>query len=180
MLNRRCSNLAIGLESASVYGFHVQRLLADYQQFRKYATSIIVFPPKLIARFRESMDVANRKNDKIDSTTAAYKIISGPMPKFNVVDSKYLALQRLTRHRFHLMQSLCREKCYCSSIMFLKFSDLCQSNVFSNNFSAAVIELLTEFMTPDDIASCPLEELVEFIKGHGKNHFSDLWLRLLP
>jgi transposase len=57
--------------------------------------------------------------------------------------------------------------------MFLKFSGLCQQEVFSNNFGAAAIEILTEFMTPDDIAARPLEDLVDLIKKYGKNHFLD-------
>jgi transposase len=167
------SDVVVGLESTSVYGFHIQRFLSCCPQLKVPVSSIIVFPPKLISRFRDSMNVAHRKNDKVDSVTIAYKLRSGPMPNSNVMSPEVLALQRLTRYRFHLMQSLCREKCYCSSIVFLKFSGLCQQEVFSDNFGTTALQVLTEFMTLDDIAARPLDDLVELLNKYGKNHFSD-------
>jgi hypothetical protein len=89
------------------------------------------------------------------------------------VDFRYLALQRLTRHRFHIVDNIVREKNYYLSNLFLKFSGLCQNHVFSTNFSATATQLFDEFLTLDDIAARPLDELVDFIVEHGKELFSD-------
>lgn len=62
----------------------------------------------------------------------------------------YVALQRLTRYRFHLAKNLSKEKNYCLNNIYLKFSQLKKKqdssdkeNPFSNIFSATSTSLLS-------------------------------------
>lgn len=162
----------IGLESTSVYGWHLQFYLADHQGLKPYDPMIISFNAKIIEAFKKSLGNLE-KNDWIDAFTIAERLRFGRLPKTCPVDFRYLALQRLTRHRFHIVDNIVREKNYYLSNLFLKFSGLCQNKVFGSNFCATATDLFDEFLTLDDIAARPLDELVDFMVEHGKELFSD-------
>ena len=166
------STVFIGYESTSVYGWHIQHLLADCPSLKPYHPNIICFNPKIIERFKESLGNLP-KNDYVDANTIAERLRFGRLPKSCPVDFRYLALQRLTRHRFHIVNNLVREKSYFLSNLFLKFSGLCQEKVFSNNFGAVATELFQEYLTVEDIATRSLDDLIDFIMEHGKKHFDD-------
>lgn len=161
-----------GLESTSVYGSHLQYYLADHPELKAYDPMIICFNPKIIDAFKKSLGNLP-KNDWIDAFTIAERLRFGRLPKSCPVDFRYLALQRLTRHRFHIVGNIVREKNYYLTNLFLKFNGLCQNRVFSNNFGAVATELFNEFFTLDEIAARSLDELVDFLVEHGKDHFSD-------
>jgi len=162
----------IGLESTSVYGWHLQFYLADHLGLKPYDPMIISFNAKIIDAFKKSLGNLE-KNDWIDAFTIAERLRFGRLPKTCPVDFRYLALQRLTRHRFHIVDNIVREKNYYLSNLFLKFSGLCQNEVFGSNFGATATDLFDEFLTLDDIAARPLDELVDFMAEHGKDLFSD-------
>lgn len=162
----------VGLESTSVYGWHLQFYLADHLELKSFDPTIISFNAKIIDAFKKSLGNLP-KNDWIDAFTIAERLRFGRLPKSCPVDFRYLALQRLTRHRFHIVDNIVREKNYYLSNLFLKFSGLCQTKVFASNFGAVATELFNEFFTLDDIAACPLDELVDFMVEHGKDHFKD-------
>ncbi len=162
----------IGLESTSVYGWHIQHILADSPQLKPYHPHIICFNPNIIKSFKKSLGNLP-KNDWVDANTIAERLRFGRLPKSCPVDFRYLALQRLTRYRYHLVENLAREKSYYLSNLFLKFSGMCQDRVFSNNFVASATELFHEFLTVDDIATRSLDELIDFIMEHGKKHFEN-------
>jgi len=166
------STVFIGYESTSVYGWHLQHLLADSPLLKPYHPNIICFNPKIIERFKESLGNLP-KNDHVDANTIAERLRFGRLPKSCPVDFRYLALQRLTRHRFHIVDNLVREKSYFLSNLFLKFSGLCQEKVFSNNFGAVATELFHEYLTVEDIATRSLDDLIDFIMEHGKKHFDN-------
>ena len=162
----------VGYESTSVYGWHLQHFLADSVALKPYNPTIICFNPKIIEKFKESLGNLP-KNDWVDANAIAERLRFGRLPKSCPVDFRYLALQRLTRHRFHIVDSIVREKSYYLSNLFLKFSSLCQDKVFSNNFGATATELFDEYLTLEDIAARPLDELIDFIVEHGKKKFDD-------
>jgi DNA uptake protein ComE-like DNA-binding protein len=91
--------------------------------------------------------------------------------------AQFLALQRLTRHRLHLVESITREKAYMVSNIYLKFSQLAtlkdEDKPFSDTYSATSEAVLTEYLSLDDIAYSSLEDLVEFIRIKSKNRFSN-------
>jgi transposase len=162
----------IGYEATSVYGTPLQYYLADDPSLKSYNPAIICFNPAIIDGFKSSMGNLP-KNDSTDAFVISERLRFGRLPKSCPVDFRYLALQRLTRHRFHIVGNIVREKNYYLSNLFLKFNGLCQNNVFSNNFGAVATELFSEFLTLEDIAARPLEELIDFLMEHGKQHFDD-------
>jgi transposase len=79
----------------------------------------------------------------------------------------------LTRHRYHLIKNIVREKNYYLSNLFLKCSGLCQENVFSDNFGAAATGLVDEMDDFDQIADMPLEELVVWLVEKSREKFDN-------
>jgi len=80
--------------------------------------------------------------------------------------SQFLALQRLTRHRFHLVHTLASEKNWMLSNIYLKFSELAVKNrdkPFSNIYGATSCAALTEFYSLDEIVYKPIEDLSQFV-----------------
>lgn len=164
--------LVIGLESTSVYGWHLQMGLATDHRLACYSCQVYAFNPKIVASFKEAYGDLP-KNDWIDAWVIADRLRFGRLPQSCQVDFRYLPLQRLTRFRYHLMQTITREKNYFLTNLFLKFNTLQQNKVFSNLFGATSEAILTEFLSPDEIAARPLDELIDFLMEKGKKHFND-------
>lgn len=63
------------------------------------------------------------------------------------------------------------------SNIYLKFSELAildkPDKPFSNTYGVACATVLTEFLFLDEIVYTLIEELVEFVKGKGKNGFNN-------
>lgn len=165
--------LYVGLESTSVYGSHIQFFVADSPELRPYHPSVICFNPKIIEKFKKSLDVDPYKDDWVDANAIAERLRFGRLPKSSPVDFRYLALQRLTRHRYHIIQNIIREKCYYLSLLFLKFNGLCQETVFSDNFGACAMDIIDEYDSTEDIAKASLDELIDFLINNGKDRFKD-------
>jgi len=169
---QKTDKLFVGLESTSVYGWHVQHALADCPRLKPYKPAIICFNPKLVEKFKKSLGNIG-KDDWVDANAIAERLRFGRLPKTCPVDFRYLALQRLTRYRYHIVQNIVREKSYYLSNLFLKFSGMCQEQVFSNNFGNTATSLFHEYSTLEDIAASSLDELIDFVVDHGKGRFKD-------
>jgi len=73
------------------------------------------------------------------------------------------------------VHDLAREKAYCTSILYLKASEYSREDrkAFADLFGAASRAVLQEFVSIEEVAALPFDELVEFIDVHGKRHFPD-------
>ncbi|WP_206920138.1 IS110 family transposase, partial [Alicyclobacillus suci] len=78
----------------------------------------------------------------------------------------------LTRTRFHLVQSITRDKTFFLNQLFLKFSGLRQDNPFSDSFGATSLAVIQE-LEPEQIAQMPLQELIDFLVDKSNNRFEN-------
>ena len=78
-----------------------------------------------------------------------------------------------TRARHQLVQELTREKQRLLNTVFISFSGLTQEKIFSNKFGATSTALIEEFSSLDELAYMSTDELVDYIRKKGKNHFDD-------
>lgn len=166
------TRLVLGLESTSVYSWHLQMFLAEEPRLAPFSPQIYVFNPKVVANFKKAY-VDLPKDDWTDAWVIADRLRFGRLPDSCQVDFRYSPLQRLTRFRCHLVQTITREKNYFLANLFLKFSSLSQDDVFSNSFGATSEAVLLEFFSPEDIAARPLDELIDFLMEKGNKHFAD-------
>lgn len=176
LLSKELENAVIALESTSVYSVHTTNFLSSSEELLPFNTKVYCLNPKTIVNHRKSF-VDMDKTDPLDAFVIADFARCGRISSSPWRCSQFLALQRLTRHRLHLVECITREKTYMVSNIYLKFSQLAvlykEEKPFSNNYGATSMAVLTEFLSLDDITYAPLEELVSFVKEKGKNRFKD-------
>ena len=168
--------VVIALESTSFYSTHIANFLSSNEVLLPYTPMVYCLNPKTIANYRKYF-VDMDKTDPLDAFIIADFARCGRITSQPWRGAQFLALQRLTRHRLHLVESITREKAYMVSNIYLKFSQLAtlkdEDKPFSDTYSATSEAVLTEYLSLDDIAYSSLEDLVEFIRIKSKNRFSN-------
>lgn len=174
--NNTFKTIIIGLESTSFYGVHIANFLSASEKLMPYKPYVYCLNPKEVANYKNSFNALD-KNDGIDSFVIADFARVGRIHTEPWRGSQYLALQRLTRHRLHIVECLTREKTYMLSNVFLKFSEfaLLQGNEhpFSDKYGATASSILTQFLSSEDIANASIEELVNFVSAKSRKRISN-------
>lgn len=174
--NNTFKTIIIGLESTSFYGVHIANFLSASEKLMPYKPYVYCLNPKEVANYKNSFNALD-KNDGIDSFVIADFARVGRIHTEPWRGSQYLALQRLTRHRLHIVECLTREKTYMLSNVFLKFSEfaLLQGNEhpFCDKYGATASSILTQFLSSEDIANASIEELVDFVSTKSRNRISN-------
>jgi hypothetical protein len=147
------TGLRIGLEATNLYWWHLACLLRD--------------TPLLAGLVREVYAL-----DRRDAFFIAERLRIGRLPAPFQVDVLYAPLQRLTRFRAHLAQTLAREKNYFLSFLFLKFSAFGTSEAFGDPFGATSLAVLERFSS-EELIQMPWEDLAAFVQQQGRGRFAD-------
>ena len=170
------SCLVIALEATACYSTHIATFLSSTEILMPFQPYVYCLNPKTTANYKKSY-IAVGKSDPIDAFMLADFARVGRIKTEPWRGSQFLALQRLTRHRLHLVEAITREKTYMLSNIFLKFSELAASSKderpFSSNYGATAAAVLTEFLSPEEIVAMPSSDLVEFICKKSKNSFAN-------
>jgi transposase len=161
----------IGLEATNLYWWPLACLLKDTPLLAGLEREVYALNPKLVAGLKKAYTDGG-KTDRRDAFFIAERLRIGRLPAPFQVDVLYAPLQRLTRFRAHLAQTLAREKNYFLSFLFLKFSAFSQQEPFGDPFGATSMAVLEQFST-EDLIQMPLEELAAFIQQQGRGHFAD-------
>ncbi len=163
--------IRFGLEHTGCYSTHAAMYLQRHLDFGCPDVKVYMFNPSLIKEFKKAHYLDAPKNDRVDAWFIASKLRAGHLPHPFTWSEPLLALQRLTRARFHLMQALTRESNFLMTNLYLKCSDY--TLVFRNKLSATSLAILEDFESVEALADVSLDELVEFLVYHGKNRFED-------
>jgi transposase len=167
----RLAGLHIGLEATSLYWWHLACLLKDTPLLAAVEHAVYALNPKLVAGLKAAY-AEGGKTDRRDAFFVAERLRLGRLPAPFQVDLLYAPLQRLTRFRAHLAQTLAREKNYFLSFLFLKFSAFGQLEPCGDPFGATSLAVLEEFTT-EELIQRPLEDLVTFVQERGHGRFAD-------
>jgi hypothetical protein len=163
----------IGMEATNFLAWHLAMLVAKCPQLSPFQPKVYMFNPKVIKRFKGTYTDA-RKDDWFDAGVIADRLRFGhPLPIPFDSDDRYLPLKRLTRHRFHLVKQLVREKNYFLSYLFLKCSTLAQDGPLSSPFCESSVELITEYASPEEIVEAPLEQLAQLLADRSRNRINN-------
>ncbi|MDD3169050.1 MAG: IS110 family transposase [Eubacteriales bacterium] len=164
------------LESTSFYGIHIANYLSSCSLLLLHNPYVYCLNPKMIANYKKSF-LGLSKTDPIDAFVIADFARVGRINVEPWRGSQYLALQRLTRHRLHLVECITKEKTYMVSNIFLKFSELSvlkdDEHPFTSNHTATATAILTEMLSLEDLANMPIEQLVDFVCRTSKNRFAN-------
>ncbi|ADD03124.1 transposase IS116/IS110/IS902 family protein [Thermoanaerobacter italicus Ab9] len=166
------SSVKVGMESTSHYAWHLHLYLASSSELLPYKPTFFVLNPSTGKGFKKIYTFLP-KTDNIDAIIIAEYVRFSKLNPTPLPDFKYAALQRLTRMRYYLVHNLSREKNRALNLIYLKFSSYSKNCPFSNIFGKASLAIIENF-TPDDIASMPLEDLINFISDNGNNRLSDV------
>lgn len=178
LTDNNLSHLICVLESTSVYSFHVANVLSSNEKLLTYNPIVYIINPKQSHNYAKSFGFIN-KTDPIDAFVLADFARCGRIQSKPWRGAQFIALQRLTRHRLHLVKQVSREKAYVLNNIFLKFSQLAvldnkdDDHPFSNDFGATAKAVLTDFFTPEDILNMSLEELTDYLIKKSKGRFKD-------
>lgn len=140
--------IIIGMEATSIYSFHPALFFENDEDLIDLKVKTFVENPRSIKKYAESYD--EDKTDRNDAFFVADYFRVGRGKKSIIRKEKYLALQRLTRARYQMVEQLARTKQH-----FL------------------VIDLMTEDLSLDEIAEMPLEKFAELIQKKGRSRFKD-------
>jgi transposase len=175
MQSEEFTELRLAAEATGWYWFHFFQTLQQDELLQAWPVELFALNPRLTANFKKSY-VDMDKSDLIDAFVIADRLRWGrDIPKPFSTEEAYLALRFLTRYRYHVVHNLAREKAYCTAILYLKASEYSRNDrqAFANLFGAASRAVLQEFVSIEEVAALPFDELVEFIDRHGKRRFSD-------
>ncbi|MCC2686568.1 MAG: family transposase, partial [Paenibacillaceae bacterium] len=165
------SEIHIGLEATSVYSWHPAMYLHEQEQLQQRNAKVFTLNPKLVNKFREAYADMD-KTDRIDAWIIADRLRFGRLTTTIIMQERYVALQRLTRMRFHLVHNLTREKQYFLQNLFYKCNAF-RTEVDSSVFGNAILEMLSEKYSLDDIATMEVADLADYLKEKGRNRFPD-------
>jgi transposase len=163
--------IVIGMEATSVYSWHPAMFFHEDESLKRFQTKVLTINPKLIKKFKESY-VDLDKTDHIVAWIIADRLRFGRLRQSVVMQNQFIALQRLTRMRYHLVHNLTREKQYFLEHLFYKCSSF-TTEVESSVFGNAIMELLLEQYSLDEISAMDIQDLAEFLRIKGKNRFTD-------
>jgi len=166
------TNILIGTEATSMYDWHLLEFLSESVISRQFNLKLYRFNAKWIKNFKKSL-APRGKTDPVDSFAIAERLRVGRLPREYTPDFQYQPLRRLTRFRYHLMQSMAREKNFFLSNLFLKASSYNEVKPFRSPFTATSLATIEEFFSVDELANTSVDDLLEFVKKQGKDHFAD-------
>lgn len=170
MTLNRFDSLVIGLEATSVYGEPLVHFLKQDAGIGSFKPSIHVLNPKQVNAFKKAYPDLP-KTDDVDAWIIAENLRFGRINQEVYMDDRITALKKLTRARYYAARNLTREKNHFLNSLFLKFSSLTQEKVFSDQFGATALAVVEEFLSVDEIAYMPIEELSAFVNEKGKGKF---------
>jgi transposase len=168
---QQLAGVRIGMEATNLYWWHLACLLRDTPLLAGLWHEVYVLNPKLVAGFKRGY-AGGGKTDRRDAFFIAERLRVGRLPAPFQVDVRYAPLQRLTRFRAHLAQSLAREKNYFLSFLWLKFSAFSQEQPFGDPFGATSLVVLDQ-CSVEELAQRPVDDLAAFLQQQGRGQFDD-------
>jgi len=163
----------IAAEATGWYWWHFFLALDQDPFLKQMPVALYSLNPRLTANFKKTYSDLD-KTDAIDAFVVADRLRLGrDLPKSFAFNEPYMVLRLLTRHRFHLVHSLVREKAYFLAHLYLKASEYTRLKPFGDVFGATSRALLKGYDSLEEIAALPFDQLVEIIDDLGKRRFAD-------
>ena len=151
--------IRFGLEHTGCYSTHAAMYLQRHLDFGCPDVKVYMFNPSLIKAFKKSHFLDAPKNDRFDAWFIAAKLKAGHLPHPFTWSEPMMALQRLTRARYHLVQALVRESNFLMTNLYLKWSNY--TLVFDNKLAATSLAVLEEVDSAEALVENSMDELVD-------------------
>lgn len=129
------------MEATSIYNFHPMTFLSTDPELKALGLTVIIINPYTSHHFSQLFD--DGKTDKIDARHLADLLRVEPLGNPVMRQEKYVALQRLTRERYHLVRQLTDSKNHFLNNLYYRCNTLDQT-VPTSVFGATMLTLLTD------------------------------------
>jgi transposase len=162
-----------GLEATNLFWWHLATFLTTNPELLARGLKCYTFNPRQVKKFKESYpDIG--KDDWTDyNMVIADRLRFGRLPAECYLDERYQPLQRLTRYRRHLVTQLVREKNVALGYVYLKLSAYSLERPLSDTFGATSQEILEGYLTPEEIAAAPMEDLAALVRERSRGRVAD-------
>jgi len=167
----KSDQILIATESTSIYDLHIIDFLASSISLKSLNTSAFRFNAKVIKNFKRAY-LEENKTDAKDAFIIAERLRFRKPKHEYTANMPHLPLQRLTRYRFHIVDSIRKETQYFLTNLFLKYNRFRNMNIFSDSTGHTCISIINDF-TAEELASMSLEDVTNFIINESKNQFKD-------
>ncbi len=167
--------LQIGGEATGLLWFHPFWQLQELEAIGDLVPEVYLLNAHGVAHFKKALSERD-KTDAKDARAIAERLRFGNLPHPLHLDTRYLALQRLTRYRFALVHSLAREKVYAAQVaLVLKMNTYQAGEPFSDPFAKSGQWALTTYATADELATCEVNQLADALRQVSRSTLSDPW-----
>lgn len=161
-------------ESTGLHWFHLFWHLQHTTEFAELDVELYLANAHAVAKFKPGLCEQEKTDVKDAYAIAEWLRFLRRLPHQLTLDERFLPLQRLTRHRFHLMHNLAREKVYARQVAFyLKMNTYQPKKPFSDPFAKSGWWALLEHATVDEIAQRDVGELTAGLREASDNHLPD-------
>lgn len=164
--------LNISGEATSYYWLPFFWQIARDTQLAGFDPNLYLLNPRWVHWFKRSFS-PDDKTDAKDPFYIAERTRTRPPKATWSTQDDWLPLRFYTRLRFHLVQTLTREKNYALIHLFLQHSAYAAQEPFSNWLGATSRQVLTGELDLDDLAKLSLDELAEQLDQWSKHTLPD-------
>lgn len=165
--------IIIVCESTGMYSFHLACYFSSHEYLNNFNTEVYSINAHEANKYKESFCDLEKTDPGDAYILADFARVGRTKSLHPFRGSQYIALQRLTRQRFHISKNLVKEKLYVMNNIYLSFSGLViadkKDKPFSNMFGATSCAIFDHFSSPDQIAETPVDDLLDLISTVGKN-----------
>jgi len=113
------------------------------------------------------------KTDRIDARRIADFLRLGLHGNSVIKEEEYVALQRLTRSRYQLIEQMTECKQHFLENLYYKVPTPLTHDTETSVFGATMMDLLTDSLSLGEIAEMEIEQLAEILQQKGRGRFSD-------
>lgn len=165
--------IIVTCEATGMYSFHLACYFSSHEYLNNFDTEVYCINAHDVNKYKESFCDLEKTDPSDAYILADFARVGRTKNLHPFRGSQFIALQRLTRQRFHISKNLVKEKLYVMNNIYLSFSGFIIANKkdksFSNLFGATYCAIFDNFSSPDQIAETPVDELLDLISTVGKN-----------
>lgn len=164
--------IIIGMEATSVYHYHIMQYFYNNHDLKdKYRTITVCLNPKASHDFSKVLNTD--KTDRIDAEHIALQLRSGIYKPTIDRSEEYLAIQRLTRERSHVVKEMAGAKNHYLNNLYLKINTA-DSKLPTSVFSTTMMTLLSgEKYSLNQLKNTTIEDLGNIINHLSRGAFKD-------
>lgn len=165
--------IIVTCEATGMYSFHLACYFSSHEYLNNFNTEVYCINAHDVNKYKESFCDLEKTDPSDAYILADFARVGRTKNLHPFRGSQFIALQRLTRQRFHISKNLVKGKLYVMNNIYLSFSGFIIANKkdkpFSNLFGATSCAIFDNFSSPDQIAETPVDELLDLISTVGKN-----------